>query len=82
MSPGSLMMSGIRIFALLPVDYNSVLISTQEMHDKKLSAPMQSVLRRRIKEERKHKERNEILWLIICETLKNITKCLNFFVTL
>lgn len=35
MSPGSLMMSGIRIFALLPVDYNSVLISTQEMHDKK-----------------------------------------------
>lgn len=35
MSPGSLMMSGIRIFALLPVDYNSVLISAQEMHDKK-----------------------------------------------
>lgn len=61
MSPGSLMMSGIRIFALLPVDYNSVLISTQEMHDKK-AVSSNAICFKKKKKNKKRKEniRNEM----------------------
>lgn len=53
MSPGLLMMSGIRIFALLPVDYNSVLISTQEMHDKKAVSSNAICFKKNNKKEKK-----------------------------
>lgn len=62
MSPGSLMMSGIRIFALLTVDYNSVLISTQEMHDKKTVSSNAICFKKKKKKNKKRKEniRNEM----------------------